>query len=169
MAHKVEFSPIEDVSWTSCEDVERAAKVDFPIISSSDLEAFFQLNDIQAQALGIRITPDTKVEDLAAKLDQIALIEVDFPSYTDGRGYSQVRVLREHMGFQGELRAVGDVLIDQLRYMKRCGFDVAVLADHVDPADAQAALERYGVWYQPAADEHPPAHRLRRFVPNWEI
>lgn len=169
MAHKIEFAASEDVSWTPCDDVQSAAQTDFPVIAAADLESFFQLNDIKAQALGIRITPDMKVEDLAPRLDQIALIEVDFPSYTDGRGYSQARVLREHMGFQGELRAVGDVLIDQLRFMKRCGFDVAVLADHVDPSDAQAALERYGVWYQPAGDEHPPAHRLRRFVPNWEI
>lgn len=169
MAHKIDLTAVEPANWTRCDDVAVAAKMDFPIIAFDDLDGFFAINNIEAKALGVRITPDTKVEDLAARLDQIALIEVEFPSFADGRGYSQARILREHMGFQGELRAVGDVLIDQLRFFKRCGFDVAVLADHVDPSDAQAALERYGVWYQPAADEHPPAHRLRRFVPNWEI
>ncbi|MEO0413245.1 MAG: DUF934 domain-containing protein [Pseudomonadota bacterium] len=169
MAHSVEFRAITPADWTFHDDIDGAAKAAFPVIDATQIERFLERNDIAAQALGVRLSPDTKVEELASRLDQIALIEVDFPAYTDGRGYSQARVLREHMGFQGELRAIGDVLIDQLRFMQRCGFDVAVLADHVDPSDAQAALERYGVWYQPAADDHPPAHRLRRFVPNWEI
>lgn len=169
MAHKIDFTATEAAPWTFCEDVTEAAKTPFAVIPFEALEEFFKLNDITTEALGVRLSPDTKVEDLAPRLDQLALIEVDFPSFADGRGYSQARVLREHMGFQGELSAVGDVLIDQLRFMKRCGFDAAVLADHVDPQDAQAAIERYGVWYQPAADEHPPAHRLRRFIPNWEI
>lgn len=169
MAHDIEFRAISPADWVFCEGLDEAVASAFPVIPVEQLEDFFARNDVAAEALGVRLTPDTKVEDLASRLDQIALIEVSFPAYTDGRGYSQARVLREHMGYQGELRAVGDVLIDQLRFMQRCGFDVAVLADHVDPADAQAALERYGVWYQPAADDHPPAHRLRRFVPNWEI
>ncbi|MEO0410598.1 MAG: DUF934 domain-containing protein [Pseudomonadota bacterium] len=169
MAHNIEFRPVTPADWTFQNEIEGAAKAAFPVIAADQIERFLERNDIAAQALGVRLSPGTKVEELASRLDQIALIDVDFPAYTDGRGYSQARVLREHMGFQGELRAIGDVLIDQLRFMQRCGFDVAVLADHVDPSDAQAALERYGVWYQPAADDHPPAHRLRRFVPNWEI
>lgn len=169
MAHKITFEATEDAAWAFCEDVTEAAKTPFAVIPVSALDDFFKLNDLKTEALGVRLTPDMKVEDLAPRLDQIALIEVDFPSFADGRGYSQARILREHMGFQGTLNAVGDVLVDQLRFMKRCGFDTAVLADHVDPQDAQAAIERYGVWYQPAADEHPPAHRLRRFIPNWEI
>ncbi|MEM7569423.1 MAG: DUF934 domain-containing protein [Pseudomonadota bacterium] len=169
MAHNIEFRAVSPADWSLCETIDDAAAAPFPVIAADQIDAFFERNDIAAQALGVRLAPDTKVEELASKLDQIALIEVDFPAYTDGRGYSQARVLREHMGYQGELRAVGDVLIDQLRFMQRCGFDVAVLADHVDPEDADAALKRYGVWYQPAADDHPPAHRLRRFVPNWQI
>jgi len=169
MAHKLEFKPVETLNWMFFEDVQDAAKADFPIITAEKVADFFALNDVSSQSLGVRLSPDSIVEDLRSQLDAIGLIEVDFPAYTDGRGYSQARILREHMGFQGELCAIGDVLIDQLRYMKRCGFDTAVLAEHVDPSDAQAALERYGVWYQPAADENPPAHRLRRFVPTWEI
>ncbi|MEM6834547.1 MAG: DUF934 domain-containing protein [Sphingomonadales bacterium] len=168
-AHQIDFRDVEPAEWTHCETATQAAQTAFPVLPADELSSYFELNDVNSVALGVRLSPDTEVEALADRLDQIALIEVDFPAYTDGRGYSQARVLREHMGFQGELRAVGDVLIDQLRFMKRCGFDVAVLADHVDPDDAEAALKRYGVWYQPAADDRPPAHRLRRFVQNWEI
>ncbi|HAI28378.1 MAG TPA: oxidoreductase, partial [Thalassospira sp.] len=73
--------------------------------------------------LGVQLNPGDAPEDLADDLDRLSIITVNFPAYTDGRGYSYARVLRERMGFTGELRAVGDVLRDQILYMHRCGFD----------------------------------------------
>ena len=75
-------------------------------------------------------------------------IDLQFPKFTDGRSFSQARLLRGRLKFAGELRATGDVLIDQLVQMARCGFDVAVLREGVDMADAQRQLDRFKAFYQ---------------------
>ena len=111
---------------------------------------------------GVRILPGDDVRLLAPFLDRIALIEVVFPGYRDGRGYSTARILRQDMGFAGPLRAVGDVLRDQLFYMLRCGFDEFLVKDR-DPAEAVvSAARRYSIVYQAAADAGRPAWALRR-------
>ena len=75
-------------------------------------------------------------------------IDLQFPKFTDGRAYSQARLLRQRLQFAGEIRATGDVLIDQLVHMARCGFDVAVLKEGVDAADAQRQFDRFASFYQ---------------------
>lgn len=113
--------------------------------------------------LGVLLNPGDAPEDLAADLDRLSIITVNFPAYTDGRGYSYGRVLRERMGFKGELRAVGDVLRDQLLYMHRCGFDSYDL--NVDGETAltkvRAALKEMSVYYQPTGDGRATAASLR--------
>ena len=84
-------------------------------------------------------------------------IDLQFPKFTDGRAYSQARLLRGRLKFAGELRATGDVLIDQLVQMARCGFDVAVLREGVDMADAQRQLDRFKAFYQGDVT-HPLPH-----------
>lgn len=89
-------------------------------------------------------------------LSGITRIDLQFPAFTDGRAYSQAFLLRRRLGFGGELRATGDVLIDQLLQMQRTGFDVAVLKEGVDASAAQRQLERYAGFYQGSAvDTHP--------------
>jgi len=92
------------------------------------------------------------------KLDLSGVIRIDlqFPAFTDGRAYSQAFLLRRRLGFAGELRATGDVLIDQLVQMQRTGFDVAVLADGVDASAAQRQLDRYAGFYQGSAVQTQP-------------
>jgi uncharacterized protein (DUF934 family) len=85
---------------------------------------------------------------LALDLAGITRIDLQFPKFTDGRAYSQAYLLRRRMGYQGELRATGDVLIDQLVQMSRTGFDVAVLREGVDVADAQRQFDRFKAFYQ---------------------
>lgn len=87
-------------------------------------------------------------DPLEAVLDGIARIDLVFPKFTDGRAYSQAFLLRRRRGFAGEIRATGDVLIDQLVQMSRTGFSVAVLKDGVDAADAQRQFDRFGGFYQ---------------------
>src|SRR5690606_33752298 len=82
-------------------------------------------------------------DPMEADLAGITRIDLNFPQFTDGRAYSQARLLRQRRQFTGEIRATGDVLIDQLVHMARCGFDVAVLKDGVDAADAQRQFERF--------------------------
>jgi uncharacterized protein (DUF934 family) len=110
---------------------------------------------------GVRILPGDDVRLLEPFLDKIALVEVAFPGYRDGRGYSTARILREDLGFTGLVRAVGDVLRDQLYHMIRCGFDEFVVKD-ADPALAVAlASRRFSVAYQAAADDRLPVWRRR--------
>ena len=105
----------------------------------------------QSNAAAVRLEPGDEARDLLPHLARLRLIEINFPAYGDGRGYTAARVLRE-AGYTGELRAVGDVLVDQLAFMRRCGFDAFAPEVPLDPADAQAALDRYPEVYQPAAD-----------------
>ena len=95
-------------------------------------------------------------DPMAADLTGITRIELHFPKFTDGRAYSQARLLRQRRQFSGEIRATGDVLIDQLVHMARCGFDVAVLKEGVDAADAQRQFERFSGFYQGDAVETQP-------------
>ena len=106
---------------------------------------------------------DQKVLELAndadpldADLDGITRVALHFPKFTDGRAYSQARLLRQRRQFTGEIRATGDVLIDQLVHMARCGFDVAVLKEGVDAADAQRQFDRFEGFYQGDAVQPEP-------------
>lgn len=106
----------------------------------------------QREDVGIRLRPDDDPGLLANNLDAVSLIEVEFPKYTDGRGYSIAQLLRRRYGYSGELRAVGQVLRDQLLLMKRSGFD-AVAFDHPDTEGVYAeAVGELSEVYQAAAD-----------------
>jgi uncharacterized protein (DUF934 family) len=111
-------------------------------------------------ALGVRIASD-KLPSEVPELGRLALIAIEFPRFTDGRGYSIARQLRERHGFKGELRAVGWVLRDQLYYLERCGFD----AFELQPGKSiESALEAFGeltVTYQAAVDDPRPIYRRR--------
>ena len=85
---------------------------------------------------------------LALPLDGVERVDLHFPSFTDGRAFSQAFLLRRRRGFKGDIRATGDVLIDQLVQMQRTGFSSAVLRDGVDPADAQRQFEMFPGFYQ---------------------
>jgi uncharacterized protein (DUF934 family) len=120
------------------------------------LDAFLD----QSNATAVRLEPDEDARALIPHLDRLALIEVAFPKFRDGRGYSSARILRE-AGYTGELRAQGDVLVDQIAYMKRCGFDSFVPDKDLNPADVEAALSRWPEHYQGAADGAVPIWKLR--------
>jgi uncharacterized protein (DUF934 family) len=112
--------------------------------------------------LGIRLHSDQAPELIAADLPHFAVVALEFPKFRDGRAYSYARLLRERYGFKGELRAVGEVLLEQLFFMLRTGFD-AFEIDSADPLkDYGTAVADFSVWYQPAADGRPTAMQLRR-------
>lgn len=120
------------------------------------LDSFFD----QSNATAVRLEPDDDARRLIPHLDRIALIEVAFPKFRDGRGYSAARILRE-AGYTGELRAQGDVLVDQLLYLRRCGFDSFAPEKPIDPAVAERALSHFSAVYQRAADAGTPIWKLR--------
>ncbi len=117
-----------------------------------------------SNATAVRIEPGEDVRELLPHLERLALVEVNFPVFGDGRGYSAAQILREH-GFAGELRAIGDVLVDQLAYMLRCGFDSARADQPLNEQAVQDALNRYPQVYQKTSGTSPISGRR----PIWEI
>jgi uncharacterized protein (DUF934 family) len=114
----------------------------------------------QSSASAVRVEPGDDARELIPHLERLALVEVNFPSFGDGRGYSSARLLRE-AGYQGELRAVGDVLVDQVAYMRRCGFDAFDPDAPIEESDLEAALSRWPEVYQSAADPTTPIWNKR--------
>ena len=120
--------------------------------------------------VGVWLAPDDDPDHLAPDCPALPLIAIEFPQFTDGRGYSIARILRERHGFGGELRAIGDVLRDQLYYLAQCGFDAfAVRADR-DPADALQGLADFSDGYQATWRRPVPLFRRRtdHHVPRGE-
>jgi uncharacterized protein (DUF934 family) len=113
-----------------------------------DPEALFQ----RAGKLGVIWPNNRDVDDLVSWLDRLAVVALVFPTFRDGRAYSQARLLRERHGYDGELRATGQVLRDQFVFMLRAGFDAFEVKKESD-ADAFAVTsKRYSVFYQPTGD-----------------
>jgi uncharacterized protein (DUF934 family) len=111
--------------------------------------------------LGIRLHSDQPPDLIAADLARFVVIALEFPKFRDGRAYSYARLLRERYGYKGELRAVGDVLLEQLFFMLRTGFDAFELTSQDPLGDYRTALADFSVWYQPTADGRPTAIQLR--------
>lgn len=106
--------------------------------------------------LGVFLKNTENPTALLNDLDRLDLIVLDFPKMADGRAFTQARLLRDRYGFKGEIRATGDVLRDQIFYMKRCGFNAFELRGDQDAEKALRALGEMTVTYQPATDEELP-------------
>lgn len=102
----------------------------------------------------VRIANDVDPETVS--LEGVDRVELDFPKFSDGRAFSQAFHLRRRLGFRGDIRATGDVGIDQLVLMERTGFSSAVLKEGKDPADAQRQFERFPAFYQGDAVQPRP-------------
>ena len=111
--------------------------------------------------LGVRLEPADDPVEIAADLERLQLVAINFPKFADGRGYSSAALLRTRYGYRGELRAIGDVGRDQLFYLKRCGFDAFALAPHRDPHAALASLGDFTQRYQGSVDDPLPLFRKR--------
>ena len=110
---------------------------------------------------GVWLDSSEGPEAIAGDLEHFAVIGVNFPKFTDGRGYSSARLLRDRYSYRGEIRAIGDVLQDQLFYMKRCGIDAYALRQDKDIEAALASLRDFSESYQAAADQPQPLFRRR--------
>ena len=111
--------------------------------------------------IGVWLKPDDDPELLADDIAVLPLIAVDFPQFTDGRGYSTARLLRERYGFTGELRAIGDVLRDQLYYLGQCGFDAFATRADRSAEDALKGLADFSDGYQATWARPIPLFRRR--------
>ena len=111
--------------------------------------------------IGVWLDSHEEPEILAGVVNELPVIAVNFPKFSDGRGYSIARLLRERLNYRNELRAVGDVLLDQLQFMKRCGFNTYVLRADKDINKAARCLNFFTQGYQAATDTDEPLFRRR--------
>ena len=109
----------------------------------------------------LRLEPQDDLSVLTEKIGSAARIEVNFPKFGDGRGFSIARLLRDRYGYRGELRAVGQVARDHLHYMEQCGFDAFLLREGEDVADALAAFDDFSEAYQASVAQPVPLFRRR--------
>jgi uncharacterized protein (DUF934 family) len=122
------------------------------------LDQWLQLTDKNGSA--VQLEPGQEPIALAGYLDQLALVVINFPVFTDGRGFSYARNLREQ-GYRGELRAGGHFIRDQLTYLRRCGFDAFQMADESQLESALESLTDFTEFYQAAQDQPLPLFRRR--------
>ncbi|WP_394244156.1 DUF934 domain-containing protein [Halopseudomonas laoshanensis] len=111
--------------------------------------------------LGVWLNSDEEVEAIADDLEHFQVIALNFPVFSDGRSYSNARLLRDRYGYKGEVRAIGDVLRDQLFLMKRCGFDAFVIREDRNAEEALESLKDFSEVYQAATDQPLPLFRRR--------
>ncbi len=111
--------------------------------------------------LGVFLDSSDEPEAIADDLEKFALVAVNFPTFTDGRGYSSARILRERYKYERDIRAVGDVMQDQLFYMHRCGFTSFAIKEGKDINEALSGLNGISYSYQAAADNPVPLFRQR--------
>ena len=113
-------------------------------------------------ALGIRLRSDESPTQIADDLGRFGLVELEFPGFKDGRAYSYARLLRERYSYLGELRAVGDVLLEQLQFMHRCGFNAFEIDSENALDEWVTASSEISVGYQPTGDGQATVMELRR-------
>ena len=106
----------------------------------------------RAAPTGVEWPNNRDISELAPFVDRLALVALKFPTFKDGRAYSQARILREQLGFAGELRATGNVLRDQFLFMLRAGFDAFEVTKDADAEAFPEVARRYSVFYQPTGD-----------------
>ena len=153
---------VED-SWERLSEIETDASMpagDVIISFACWLEHKDALAD-RERKLGVCINGDDDTHEVAKDIEHFDLIALDFPAFVDGRSYSHARLLRDRYNFKGELRAVGDVLRDQLFYMQRCGINSFQLREDKDLEDALNAFTELSVKYQTAADGAEPVYKYR--------
>lgn len=122
------------------------------ILTLEQWEAESSALKAQNKPLGLLLTAGQFPEDIAENLDNFEVIALEFSAFTDGRSYTSARQLRERYGFQGEIRAVGNVLVDQYRAMLRCGFDAFEISESRDVEKWEKISNDVSVTYQPAID-----------------
>jgi uncharacterized protein (DUF934 family) len=156
---------IRNGSFEDCTFARTGDEGDLPagavIVSLKRWQAERAVLEARNTPLGLRLASDQSPELLGADVHHFALIELEFPKFRDGRGYTSARVLRDRHGYKGEIRAVGDVLRDQWLFMQRCGVDAFEVKEGTRIEDFRAALAEQTVFYQRSADGHPSIFELR--------
>ena len=163
MPQLIKGRAVTDDRWTLLRDARTLADVPegVPAIVPLPLWRAERAALVDRGDVGVWLAPSDDPAELASDLAQLPLIAVDFPQFTDGRGYSTARLLRDKHGYQGELRAIGDVLRDQLFALAQCGFDAFAIRADRDAAEALAGLEDFAGVYATTSVTPQPWFRRR--------
>lgn len=139
-----------------------------PVPTAGDIVVPLELWRVERDALrfrpgriGVWLDGDQDPALIAEDLPLFGMVAVNFPKFTDGRGYSIARLLRDRYGYRGELRAIGDVQRDQLFYLSRCGFNAFALREGADPREALSAFGDFSETYQNSVERPLPLFRRR--------
>lgn len=116
---------------------------------------------LERPTVGLWLQNDQCVSAIADDLNHFAVIAIDFPAFMDGRGFSIARLLRDRYQYQGEIRATGGVIRDQLCYLKRCGFNAFDMEEDINLEAALASLDDFSESYQTSVDQKTPLFRRR--------
>ncbi|MBW2273492.1 MAG: DUF934 domain-containing protein [Deltaproteobacteria bacterium] len=157
----IKHAEIAQDPWTDASGLDAIPATGPVIVSLEQWEAQRETLVGRADPVGVRLRSDEPPARIADDLDRLALVALEFPAFKDGRAYSYARLLRERHGFRGELRAVGDVLCEQLHYMERCGFDAFEIASGNALDEWRTASTEMGAWYQRTGDGRKTAIQLR--------
>ncbi|USE39476.1 DUF934 domain-containing protein [Endozoicomonas sp. SCSIO W0465] len=131
------------------------------LLHISSIDHAIKANGRHNGQVGIWFDSADEPETVANTLHQFEVIAINFPKFIDGRGYSLARLLRERLDYPGDIRAIGDILVDQIYYLRRCGFSSFRLREDQNPDHALAALQTFSADYQATADKLSPVYRLR--------
>jgi uncharacterized protein (DUF934 family) len=159
MASLIRLRTDADKTWKNITSDDPLPQQEAVIVPLARLSEALAANNLTG--IGVLIEPGEDVSALAEHLSRIGIVALSFPTFRDGRNYSSARILREELGYQGEIRAVGDVLVDQLHFMVRTGIDALQLHPDVKLKSAQAALERWRHVYQKSSDSRNAVWQVR--------
>lgn len=151
---------LHDDPW-SLPDTEEINNRDYQIVSLESLLALEASGERQQGLYAVLLHPDDDPQVLQPWLDSLPLIALQFPRFSDGRAYSQAYLLRARHGFEGELRAVGDVLRDQLAAMRHCGFSSFAIREDKSAEEALKGLEVFDLIYARSVSTPQPLFRRR--------
>lgn len=163
MATIIKHASVTDDNWQLVTDKDITDKADLP---DGDLllplAVWQRLQDETADRnMAIWLDSDDDVHAIGSLCQHMQLIGINFPAFADGRGYSIAAILRQQYNYQGELRAIGDVLRDQVFYLKRVGFDSFALRNDQDLQQSLGALKEFRHSYQASSDQPEPLFRKR--------
>ena len=151
---------VQEDPWTHLEDEAPLCNDSFTV-SWSRWQSLRTDWPVNSSPMGVRVPPDVRPQDLGEDAHRFALIIIEYPKFTDGRGYSLAFLLRTRFAYTGELRASGYVTREQVGYLERCGFDSFLIKEGKDPHAALKGFGELAMRYQPSADGVLPIWRHR--------
>ena len=150
-----------DDAWTLVDTDSQSLPDGDILLTYSQWQTFSEQLEFHSGQIGVVIEGNAEIEDIIEPLLKLPLIAINFPKFADGRGFSLATLLRERYNFNGEIRAVGGFIRDQLYLLSRCGFNAFKFSEDTDLSEAAKSLEDFSETYQVSADQEKPLFRRR--------